>query len=467
LEDAHEALLNAIDKADGRLAGNRAKARVTELRDAEQAVLDRLGFASYSDYMMGSSLLHVDPEKEAALEAARQELAAAEDDWRRLREATDHALAMASVFDSRRGLVERARKLLGTPVPDGDLSVALRELMVPAVSAEESAGRLHLALARVGVELGDEDLDHVELTMIADAWLAEVADADSRRPVAEQERFELENELFGLRAEVASMDVVEEETFEPDPEEEWAARQAAAKARVEEAEERWLTHEMAAERWASLVPELEAASAAASSAVDAARGAEQEVADASAAVDEVQAREQAVKAEMEHTAAEEADAAESLRMLTTDPAHDPVALASAVAAAEAMLREAENTVETEGRALSLLDAEGSAAAIEIERLQDIVAAQGAGTSTEAEELEWYLLARLAAQRSVSVAGSLPLLLDDALRGLDAPGVDHLLGRLERMAEAVQVIIVSEDPFVAAWAQEAGPGRAAVVRPGAA
>lgn len=63
-----------------------------------------------------------------------------------------------------------------------------------------------------------------------------------------------------------------------------------------------------------------------------------------------------------------------------------------------------------------------------------------------------------------MAGSLPLLLDDALRGLSGAEVAHLLGRLERMAEAVQVIVVSDDPVVAAWAEEAGPARAAVIRP---
>ena len=93
-------------------------------------------------------------------------------------------------------------------------------------------------------------------------------------------------------------------------------------------------------------------------------------------------------------------------------------------------------------------------------------AQGTGTATPAEELEWYLLARLAAQRSVSVAGSVPLLLDNALRGLATDEVSHLLGRLERMAEAVQVIVLSEDPVAASWAEAAGPARAAVVSPGA-
>ena len=34
-----------------------------------------------------------------------------------------------------------------------------------------------------------------------------------------------------------------------------------------------------------------------------------------------------------------------------------------------------------------------------------------------EEIEWYLLARLAAQRSVGAAGSVPLVLDDTFRDL--------------------------------------------------
>ena len=84
----------------------------------------------------------------------------------------------------------------------------------------------------------------------------------------------------------------------------------------------------------------------------------------------------------------------------------------------------------------------------------------------ADEIEWYLLARLATQRSVSLGGSLPLLLDDALEGVSHADLHHVLERLERMTEAVQVVVVSEDPMVWAWADLAGPDRAAVVRPGA-
>ena len=86
------------------------------------------------------------------------------------------------------------------------------------------------------------------------------------------------------------------------------------------------------------------------------------------------------------------------------------------------------------------------------------------TGSTAEEVEWYLLARLAAQRAVCLGGSVPLLLDGALDGLDEEELGHVLGRLERMADAVQVIVVSDDPVAARWAESAGQERAAVVQP---
>lgn len=466
LEDAHDALLQAIDKADGRFAGNRARERVIALRAAEQEVLDRLGFASYSDYMMGTSFLEVDPVKEAALEAARTELNEAEDEWHRIERATDEALERAAALDRRRGLIERARALLGGPVPVRELAGALRDLRVPVVSAEASAARLRRALEDAGLDLGDEDVDAAELTMMADAWLSEIEHADERRREAERERDAIQEEQRALRADLAAAaDEAARRAAAPDPEVVREERLASARARVEDAEQRWLVAETAAER----LPELEAAVAAAATdattAQAAAAGAEEELQAAQEAVDATRDRHGSLRHEIEGAAATEAEVTASIEALAADRSLDPEVLDAAIEAARVQLREAEDAVEAESRALALLDTEGQAAAIEIERLQDIVVAQDTGTATEAEELEWYLLARLAAQRAVSVAGSLPLLLDDALRGLDGEGVSHLLGRLERMAEAVQVIVISEDPLVAAWATEAGSARAAVVRPG--
>ena len=466
LEDAHDALLDAIDKADARFAGSRARERVVALRATEAAVLDRLGFASYSDFMMGNSTVQVDPEKAAALDAAREALAAAEAEWHRLERATDDALARAAVLDHRRGLIGRARGLLSAAVPLGDVPQALRDLRVPATSADVSAARLQAALERAGVELGDEDLDHVELGLIADAWLSEVSSADARRWTTQEERIHVEDELRALQSEIAASASDEDGTNEQDPDEDWAARLTAVRERVDEAETRWLAHDIADERAAAIRADLDVATTAAHAARQAAVGAEEEVAAAGAALTAVVERERALEDQRARAAADETEVAASIEVLRAQASADPATLDAAIESALAAQRVVEDALDAEIAAVSVLDAEGQVVAAEVERLQEIVATQDPDSATEAEVLEWYLLARLAAQRSVSVAGSLPLLLDDALRGVDGRGVDHLLGRLERMAEAVQVIVISDDPVAAAWATAAGPARAAVVRPSA-
>ena len=91
-------------------------------------------------------------------------------------------------------------------------------------------------------------------------------------------------------------------------------------------------------------------------------------------------------------------------------------------------------------------------------------AEAVDESSLAEEIEWYLLARLAAQRSVCLGGSLPLLLDDALGGPRRgparpcprpPRADGRRGAGHRGHRR---------PVAASWALLAGQDRAAVVRP---
>jgi hypothetical protein len=79
-----------------------------------------------------------------------------------------------------------------------------------------------------------------------------------------------------------------------------------------------------------------------------------------------------------------------------------------------------------------------------------------------KEIEWYLLARLVPQRSVGVAGSAPLVLDDAF-ARHPPGMGpHLLEWLERLAPAVQVVVISDDPQLAAWLESVPESKAATV-----
>jgi len=475
LEDLHAELVEAMEKSEGRFGGaRRAAERVVGLRAAEQELLDQLGFTSYSAYMMGYSLFNADPLKEKALDAAREELAAAEDAWRAIERATEAALVRAEVLDRRRGLLEQANNLLGHAVPGGRPQEALRSLRVPAVSALESATLLRASLDAVGVELGDEELDPEELALIAEAWLSEADHVDDRRRAALEELSTLHTERAGVLVEVeeASRTAVAFEpppvvdaTQEPDLEERRLERLDEARAAVAAAERRLAESAAAEVRRAGLVADLATAQEIERSAADAAGAADHEFSLALTTESELATRASALDDALLLADRELMEVQAALDELS-DVTVDPAALDADLAAAEAAHAEAVIELEVVDRALATLDAEGRAAALEIERLQDIVVAQGNGSATPAEELEWYLLARLAAQRSVSVAGSVPLLLDDALRGLGADEVDHLLGRLERMAEAVQVIIVSEDPVVASWAVSAGPARAAVVRPSA-
>jgi uncharacterized protein YhaN len=81
-----------------------------------------------------------------------------------------------------------------------------------------------------------------------------------------------------------------------------------------------------------------------------------------------------------------------------------------------------------------------------------------------EAIEFYLLARLAAQRSVSYAGSVPMVIDDAFLGLDADETRSLLGKLEQVSESVQIIYLSDDPMIIEWTSSVGLSRAAAVSP---
>lgn len=80
-----------------------------------------------------------------------------------------------------------------------------------------------------------------------------------------------------------------------------------------------------------------------------------------------------------------------------------------------------------------------------------------------DDVEWYLLARLAAQRSVSpAAGSVPLVLDDPFGDLRSDEKVRLLSRIERLSGAVQVIVFTDDSGLVEWVGELPADRAAVV-----
>lgn len=442
LEQAHDALLDAIERAEGRFSGGRAHRRVEEGRAAEQEVLDRLGFRSYADYVMGGSTREANPALDQALTSARVELQAAEDEWRELEALAEEELARAALLDARRETSERATSLLGRRVDRSDEPEALRDLRVPAVATSEAIDAVRSALEGAGIELAEEELDVEELTALTTAAAEAARDGEDRRLQLVEERAALDGERRRLaepdgdRAGMADLRLV------PDPDRD--GRRTA------------LPVELQAELEAELEAELASARELERAAVEACDAVRAELAAAVAAEGAVADLVRSSEAELAGVA--------TLPDAPVEPEGRLEELAAVVEQAELEHQRALQRVEAEDRELAVLDEEGRSLAAQIERQAELVAVHDEGATTTTDELEWYLLARIAAQRSVSVAGSLPLvLLDDALGLVDPAEGRRLLDRLERMADAVQVIVVSDDPELVSWVDAVGPARAAVVR----
>lgn len=406
LEEAHDAVVEAEERAKGRLAGRGAQRKLEEAKAAEQEVLDRMGFASYTSYSMSAAAPEVNVEAKVALQQARTELAAAEAE-------VEAVSQMVEADPRRRELVAHLHALRQQALPfvggndRGDLEAALRAVRVrpPAPidqrTPEEAAQVLRAALEHHGVAFGDRPMQPSDVAQVAAVWLAEMEDSTrANRARLEQELASIDEALGAARAQQAQAPTAVSAPAQPaaradDP------RLDDARAAVATAEARLARHRAVVARVASLHAELEAATEK-----------EREL------LEQVQAQSTVLD-----------QAAETARM--TAAAHQ----------------------EVEARALAVAEAPvPTAAPVPGVSASDI----------DDDQLEWYLLGRLSAQRHVSYAGSVPLVFDEALLGLPGEEVRHLLERLERASESVQVIFLSDDRDVLDWVASAGLERAATV-----
>ncbi|MEY2459733.1 MAG: hypothetical protein QOG30_1563, partial [Acidimicrobiaceae bacterium] len=293
LENAHEEVLLAQDRSDKRLSGARAKQRLDELREVEQAILNKLGFVTYAEFVMGTSMLNVDPEREKRLEVSRAELASAEDALSELEADVDAELARAQLVARRQSLISKAITLLGRD-PGEDVEWALRHHRVRVHDGSDRAGRLQEALESAGMMIGDEEMPPALLIELAKIWLAEQSETSARREMLTEELGELEvrlsvvAEAARIRQEAPSSDEVEEEANE---------RAARKQAHLEEARSIVRTAEQRLDRQA----EVEGDIADRKAELEAATRAEEAVA-AALTVAEAEAD---AAAEAEHAAAAE------------------------------------------------------------------------------------------------------------------------------------------------------------------
>ena len=178
LEAAHEAVLEAESKMSG-MRKRGGQKRLDEALAAEQAVLDRVGFPTWSSYVMGAGLLAIDPVAEQRLERARAELATAETHWAAVAADIEANPDHRALLDRLEDVYLEAFDLLGGDDDQEDLEQALRSLRVPKreVTTDELVDALAYQLELVGLDLGPNP--GVDRTiMAADAFLGEVRSSE-------------------------------------------------------------------------------------------------------------------------------------------------------------------------------------------------------------------------------------------------------------------------------------------------
>ncbi len=174
LEAAHTEVLEAETKASG-LRKRGGQKRLDEAMAAEQRILDRVGFPTWSAYIMGAGLLGIDPMAEQRLERAQAELVAAESHWATVAAEIESNPELRALLDRLEDVYLEAFDLLGGDDEQEDLEQALRSLKVPKreVTTEELVDALAYQLELVGLDLGpNPGIDRT--LMAADAFLAEV-----------------------------------------------------------------------------------------------------------------------------------------------------------------------------------------------------------------------------------------------------------------------------------------------------
>ncbi|MCU1356272.1 MAG: hypothetical protein JWM89_1690 [Acidimicrobiales bacterium] len=483
VEAAHNAVLEAQDRTEGRFGGGRSRKRLDEIRIEERRVLERLGFSTYADYMMSSSSRGVGPANRAILETARSQLAHANEDLAALPGAADRARRRTELFQRRDAVAPRVADLLGHEPTGPEAEDELRHLRESGSPDHGAIMGLADALGDAGIAVGPPPYDRADLELLARSYLAEQRGSDTRRS-------EVEAALGALDVAIATMrdarqagaielpelpelpelarPVVSDEATEADAravtrrESRWSDVEAA-RAAVGAGESAVSRHRGASDRLAELHDALARTAAAEASAASAVAAAEADLTLAEGPAIEASAQ---AAAEAETTLARaRAREHEAQTRLAESAAESGIT--ALVTEATQRLRDAELAVTEaaaaeQATAAELAVADADYAAAKAERQAAEEALEAIDRSELLEQVDWELLSRLASVRSAGLAGSVPLVLDDPFAALEDDEVARVLDRVTQLAGAVQVILVSDRSAVADWASALGPERAAII-----
>lgn len=383
LETTHEALLEAERKATSRLGGNRAK-RVLEIAiENQQAVLDRLGFPTWSSFVMGDRMLDSTKDAKLRVQQLQAEVARLERQWASVSAVLDADAEFVATLDQIDIVYAEARTLVGDV---DDLEMGLRNLRIDptrsTTTAAEALARLVAELAAVGIEY-DDGAQLEELCGYAEQWIADAHAVDAHRQELERDIEEAELEMAEARA---TFDRIE--TLGPHDDSRLAgnAKVRSARAAIAEAAARVAGHRAALGEITRLL-----------------------VVSTSAAASE------------RRTSAEHAAKLELIDLATT---MERAALAR-VSRIEAAMRDESPIVSSSRQSMG-------------------------GGHDESTVLGEYIEKRAFASLPHSLAGPLPLLLDDCFAGMNSDTRVALLHRVNRTAERTQLLYLTSEPDVADW-----------------
>jgi hypothetical protein len=397
----------AVDDRANRLGATRNKRRLAELRSEEAVLLDRLGFDTYSAYVMGIPSVRAELERSSRVESARDRADRIAEEIDGIRRESPAPAEIDRAAQQLHQLLEGALEYLGAawqPRTAADLVAGIAE----GDDATDLVYETVAALRRRRVQLDDVGANALpglrdELVRLIDASLRGHPSLPSG-PV----------QLPAL-AEVPFVQVPA----------------ASAPAELVGLADVWLDWHASLARWPReaepSVVELQ-----------------QRLAELDVATDEdAITRWAEVEAELDAALDRLAEAQERVRR--HEDATDELA----------RLRDEELTLRDRERALlEAVAAEDAAVATMAPRPDAAPVAAVSSTGSE-----WELVARLSRQRSISFVGAIPALV------LDLPDTaatrSDVLVRLDRLSDKVQVLVVSDDPTVADWARQLD-GRGGVV-----
>jgi hypothetical protein len=407
----------AVDDRQRGLGATRSKRRLAELRSEEAILLDRLGFDTYSAFVMGIPSVRAELERASQRDAATAEVealrseaaelqaqlgrdaAAREDAARQLRRLAGEALALTDPQATLPPAGELAREVAAGGAAAHALSehiARLRDRTTEDRAAAASAlQRIHGIVSQLASTVGDTTVapgpvavaplvqppgqlsEHEDVVQVAQRWGAWV----------EQARTWLS--LSGAAVADLQRRMGDDEAHDPARIARWAEVEAEldqALDRLTVAQERVRVHEAATELLASL------------------------------RVEELELRER------------ERDLL--LRISQADAAVVPPAP-----------RRTPGSSGDDGG-----DVGGSA---------DTPPPAPDPAPSEPAALEWSVISRLARQRTASFVGTLPMLVDGVPE--DPEAAARVLERLARMSELIQVVVLSDDDRATAWADGLGDG----------